>query len=202
MEVAPEVEVRPANEASWADLEAVFGTRGPASRCQCQRYKLQRRESFAQQTVEERQARLREQSDCGNPDSDDTSGLVAYLDGEPVGWCAVEPRPVYPGLHHSPVPWVDRDEDRSDDSVWVVTCVLARAGYRRRGISKALIAAAVDHAREHGARVLEAYPMTTGSAISEELHHGMIASYLEAGFVEIGRPTLRRAVVQLVFARS
>jgi len=65
-----------------------------------------------------------------------------------------------------------------------------------------LIRAAVDHAREGGASVLEAYPMTTGSAISEELHHGMMSSYLEAGFVEIGRPTLRRAVVQIVFSRS
>jgi hypothetical protein len=39
--------VVPANEASWADLQTVFGTRGPASRCQCQRFKLARRESFA-----------------------------------------------------------------------------------------------------------------------------------------------------------
>jgi hypothetical protein len=42
--------------------------------------------------VAERARRMREQTACGHPDSDTTSGLVAYLDGEPVGWCAVEPR--------------------------------------------------------------------------------------------------------------
>lgn len=191
-----ELDIRPANEASWADLQAVFGERGSASRCQCQRYKLQPRQTFAQEPVEERQHRLREQTECGDPASGSTSGLVAHLGDIAVGWCSVEPRPSFPGLRHSPVPWADRDEDRSDEFVWVVSCVLARAGYRRRGVSKALIRAAVDHARNRGARVLEAYPMTTGSAISEELHHGLLASYLEAGFVEIGRPTLRRAVVQ------
>ena len=48
--------------------------------------------------VEERAWRLRVQTGCGNPESSVTSGLVAYLDGEPVGWCAVEPRSAYPRL--------------------------------------------------------------------------------------------------------
>lgn len=189
--------VRPANESSWEDLQAVFGTRGQGARCQCQRYKLLPRESFAAQAVEERQLRLREQTDCGNPAATVTSGLVAYLEGEPVGWCAVEPRPEFPGLRHSQVPWAGRDQDRADPSVWAITCVFTRAYFRKRGVAKALIRAAVDHARAHGAAALEAYPMTTKAAIAEELHVGTIGSYLEAGFTEVGRPTTRRAVVRL-----
>lgn len=195
-----DVEVRPANEASWEDLQAVLGTRGQAARCQCQRYKLLPRENFAEQPLEERQDRFREQTDCGNPGSPDTSGLVAYLDGEPVGWCAVEPRPEFPGLRHSQVPWAGRDEDRADRAIWAITCVFARAHFRKRGVAKALIRAAIDHAREHGAVALEAYPMTTKAAIDEELHVGTIGSYLEAGFVELSRPTQRRAVVRIDLA--
>ncbi len=90
--------VVPANEAAWQDLQAVFGTRGQAARCQCQRYKLHPKESFASFSVEERAFRLRRQTDCGHPESGTTSGLVAFRDGEPVGWCAVEPRPAYSGL--------------------------------------------------------------------------------------------------------
>ncbi len=94
-----------ANEAGWEDLQTVFGVRGQGSRCQCQRYKLQPRESFGSVPVEERAHRLRQQTDCGHPESDTTSGLVAYLDDEPVGWCAVEPRTSYSGLvRHSRVP--------------------------------------------------------------------------------------------------
>jgi GNAT superfamily N-acetyltransferase len=194
--------IRPANEATWQDLATVFGTRGPASRCWCQRYKLRRLENFADQPVEERQARLRDQTACGDPRAEATSGLVAYLGGEPVGWCAVEPRPELPGLRHSPVPWQDRDEDPADPRVWAITCVFARAGFRKRGVSKALIRAAVEHARRRGADRIEAYPMTTKRVISEELHLGTLQSYLEAGFTQVSHPTLRRAVVAIELGSS
>lgn len=197
MSGATAVDILPANEAEWQDLQAVFGTRGAAARCQCQRYKLLPRESFGVQPVEERASRLREQTHCGNVTATETSGLVAYVDGEPVGWCAVAPRPEFPGLRHSPVPWAGRDEDRGDSSVWAITCVLARAHFRRQGIVKALIREAVRFAHSRGAASLEAYPMTTGAAVSEELHVGTLGSYLEAGFSEISRPTQRRAVVRI-----
>ena len=113
---------------------------------------------------------------CGDPESGTTSGLVAYLDGEPVGWCAVEPRSAYPRLlRDCRVPWVGRAEDKTDDSVWAVTCFVTRAGFRRRGVSRALARAAVDFARERGARAVEGYPMITepGQEITwGELHVG------------------------------
>ena len=196
----PEFSVVPANEASWEDLQTVFGTRGPASGCFCQRYKLRRRESFGSFPAEERADRLREQTDCGHPGSRTTSGLVAYLDGEPVGWCAVEPRTEYGGLvRNNRVPWTGRDEDKTDDSVWAVTCLLTRAGYRKRGVSRALARAAVDFARERGARALEAYPITTTNVILEELNVGIEGVFVAAGFTEVSRPTLRRVVMRIDF---
>jgi GNAT superfamily N-acetyltransferase len=196
----PPISVVPANEASWEDLQTVFGTRGPASRCQCQRYKLRRRESFASFPVEERAFRLRRQTDCGHPDSDTTSGLVAYLGGEPVGWCAVEPRTAYEGLvRNNRVPWEGRAEDKTDDSVWAVTCLFIRAGFRKRGVSRALARAAVDFARERGARALEGYPINTKNVILEELHVGTESVFADAGFTEVSRPTLRRVVMRIEF---
>jgi GNAT superfamily N-acetyltransferase len=193
------VTVVPANKASWDDIRAVFGTRGTAAQCYCQRYKLRPKESFASFPVEERADRLRQQTDCDHPGSGTASGLVAYLGGEPVGWCAVEPRDRYPGLiRNNRVPWVDRDEDKSDASVWAVTCLLTRAGYRRRGVSRALVRAAVELARAGGARAVEGYPMTT-RAIAEELHVGTYGTFTAAGFREVTRPTLRRAVMRIDF---
>ena len=193
----------PANEASFEDLQAVFGTRGQGSRCQCQRYKLQPRELFASFPVEERAHRLREQTDCGHPDSDATSGLVAYLDGEPVGWCAVEPRPEYVGLvRNHRVPWEGRSEDKSDRGVWAVTCLFTRAGYRRRGVSRALALAAVEFARRRGANAIEAYPITTTKVIEEELHVGTCTTFAGAGFAEVSKPTLRRAVMRIDFSSA
>ena len=121
--------------------------------------------------------RLRQADPCGKTDGRDDDGLVAYLDGEPVGWCAVEPRTAYPRLLlKTRVPWEGRSEDKTDDSVWAVTCFVTRTGFRRRGISRALACAAVDFARQRGARALEGYPMITQPgqkiALPVELHVG------------------------------
>ena len=194
------ITVRPANEAGWDDLRAVFGTRGPAATCWCQRYKLARGEAFKHHPAAVRADRLREQAGCGG--SGPTSGLVAYADGEPVGWCAVEPRPAYDGLvrNSSRAAWVGREEDRTDPGVWAVTCVLVRTGHRRQGVGRALAAAAVDFARERGARALEAYPMTTvETALLEELHVGTADMFAAAGLAEVHRPSLRRAVYRADF---
>jgi hypothetical protein len=130
----PGLTILPANEASWEDLQAVLGTRGDPHRCQCQRYKMQPRESWASVGTEELSFRLRKQADCGHPHSGTTSGLVAYLDGEPVGWCAVEPRVAYESLlRNGRVPWESREEDKTDAGVWAVTCLFTRAGFRPPG---------------------------------------------------------------------
>jgi GNAT superfamily N-acetyltransferase len=200
-----DVTVVPANEASWEDIQAVFGRRGAAATCQCQRYKLRPREAFAKFPVEERAHRLRMQTECGHPESETTSGLIAFLDGEPVGWCAVEPRTAYEGLvRNNRVPWEGRDEDKTDDSVWAVTCIFTRTGFRRRGISRALVRAAVDFARDRGARALEGYPMLTvpGQKITllEELNVGSRSVFAAAGFAQVSHPTKRRVVMRIDFA--
>jgi GNAT superfamily N-acetyltransferase len=197
------ISVVPANQASWNDLRAVFGTRGEGFRCQCQRYKLQPREAFAHFPVQIRAERLREQTYCGRPEEGVTSGLVAYCDGEPVGWCAVEPRAAYAGLLRVyRVPWIGRAEDKNDIGVWAVTCFFTRAGFRRRSVSRALARAAVDFARMRGARVIEGYPMITqpGQEIAwGELHVGSRSIFAAAGFEEVSRPTPRRVVMQIKF---
>ena len=201
--MTPRLTIVPANEASCDDIQAVFGTRGGAASCQCQRFKLQPKESFASTPVEERAHRLREQTGCGHPESNATSGLIAYTDGEPVGWCAVERRPAFHGLVRSGrVPWEGRDEDRDDESIWAVTCVFVRAGFRGRGVAYALARAAVETARERGARAVEAYPMLTtpGQKITlDEIHVGTTSMFAAAGLAEVNRPTLRRVVMRFDF---
>ena len=203
--VAPgSVRVVPANEAPWDDIATVFGTRGAASTCFCQRYKLHPGEAFSKFPAEERALRLREQTNAGRAGAGRTSGLLAYLDDEPVGWCAVEPRPEYFGLLRVyKVPWEGRNEDRSDARVWAVTCVLVRAGFRGRGVGYALARAAVEHARSQGARALEAYPMRTeASEITwDEIHVGAESIFAAAGMHEVSRPGKRRLVMRIDFDR-
>jgi GNAT superfamily N-acetyltransferase len=201
--MSADLTVVPANEASWEDLQAVFGTRGTAPICQCQRFKLAPRESFRSFPAEERARRLREQTNAGHPRATTTSGLVAYLDGESVGWCAVEPRIAYSGLLRVyRVPWEGRSEDKDDDSVWAVTCVFIRAGFRRRGLTYSLVRASVEFARDRGARALEGYPMVTEPGkeiIWDEILVGSRSMFAAAGFSEVSHPTPRRVVMRIDF---
>jgi GNAT superfamily N-acetyltransferase len=199
--VTATISVRPANEASWDDLQAVFGPRGGPAKCQCQAFKIRDRD-WRSVPVRERAERLREQSRCGQPRAESTNGLIAYLDGEPVGWCAVEPRTAYLRLLRTRVPWTGRDEDKTDDGVWSVTCFVTRTGFRRLGVSRALAAATPGFARKHGARAIEGYPMITqpGQEITwGELYVGSRSIFAAAGFAEVSRPTLRRVVMRIDF---
>jgi GNAT superfamily N-acetyltransferase len=196
-----ELTIVPANRASWADLQAVFGTADYSGRCYCQHFKT-RGWHWTALSDEEHRSRLRRQTNCADEGADTTSGLVAYLGPEPVGWVAVEPRTAYARLLTSRTVWTGRQEDKADDGVWAVTCFVTRKGYRKRGITYALAAATVDWARENGARALEAYPMITepGKEITwGELRVGSRQVFEEAGFAEVSRPSGRRVVMRIEF---
>ena len=121
------ITVVPANKASAEDLRTVFGERGVPYDCQCQWCKVTARQ-WRSMPQEEKEGHLQEQTRGGEPKSPTTSGLIAYVGDEPVGWCAVEPRTAYPRLQTMKVPWADREEDRDDAGVWAVTCFVVRKG--------------------------------------------------------------------------
>ena len=78
-----------------------------------------------------------------------------------------------------------------------MTCFVTRVGFRKRGVSRALARAAVDFARQRGARAIEGYPMTTKNVILEELHVGTEGVFADAGFTQVSRPSLRRVVMRV-----
>ena len=205
------MEIVPATAERWDDVQTVFGTRGGAHHCQCQRIRLGDR-AWWYMPVEERAHHLREQLDAG-PAGDGTGdmaggaaptsgALVAYVDSEPAGWVAVAPRTEYVRYRGSQVPWAGRHEDKDDDGVWAVTCFAIRAGYRKQGLMYELAAAAVEHARERGARAVEGYPIVPepGQQITwGEVNVGTAGPFAAAGLTEVSRPTKRRRVMRLDF---
>ena len=122
--------------------------------------------------------------------------MLAYRDGEPVGWCAVGPRSAYSRLATSAIASATRD----GVGVWAVTCFVVRVGHRGKGVADALLAGAVDLARRQGASVVEGYPVDTAARTkpsSAELYHGPLPVFLRGGFTEAARPKPDRAVVRL-----
>lgn len=74
-----------------------------------------------------------------------------------------------------------------------------RREFRRQGLSERLLDAAIDHARTHGARVVEGYPVDTDAtrASANSLFHGALSTFEAAGFAEVARPTPSRPIVSL-----
>lgn len=186
------VVVEPAVADRWNDVVRVFGTRGDPARCWCQWFVTG---TASADVADANREALRAQVLGGPP-----PGVLAHLDGEPVGWAAVAARPGYPRLARAQVLRGTPAGELADPGVWAVTCFVVRPGFRRRGIAAALLDGAVAHARAGGARVVEAYPVDVAAKAavsSAELYHGTLSLFLAAGFREVRRPRPTRPVVRL-----
>ena len=191
-----ELRIVPAQDAPFDDVEAVFGTRGDPAHCWCQWYKIpgSNWRGIGDEALRERLESQLAASGAG-------PGLLAYDGDTPVGWCAVEPRPALVRLPHSRiVAGGTLHPDFDDPSIWAVTCFVVPRAHRKRGVGRALAGAAVAYAREHGARVLEAYavdPSAREKTPAADLFHGTVTMFENAGFSEVARPKADRAIMQL-----
>jgi ribosomal protein S18 acetylase RimI-like enzyme len=191
-----DVQIVPATPERWADLETVFGARGDPSWCWCQ-YFLTTGRSYEESAERNHDALRREL----RSDREGAVGLLAYRDGEPVGWVQLGPRSAFPRVTGS-TPQQVLLADTDPRGAWRVTCFVVRIGHRRSGIATALLAAAVEHARAAGATTLEGNPVDldarsnprVGGAV---LYPGVLTTFLGAGFRELGRTVPTRPVVVL-----
>jgi len=143
------IEVRPATE--FDDVAAVVGPKKPTSNvCFCLSYRIGNKENQELRGAA-RAERVRELCRHEPP-----PGVLAYRDEEPVGWAAVHPRAATSFARNRLIPHVDELD------VWSLWCFRVRPGNRKQGITHALIAGAVEHARASGAPAIEGYPVDNG----------------------------------------
>ena len=126
-------------------------------------------------------------------------GLLAYCDGQPVGWCAVAPREDYPTLERSRV--LKRIDDRR---VWSVTCFFVAKPFRHRGVSVELLKAAVDHVRRHGGATVEGYPVEPRKGRMPDVFvwTGLASAFRRAGFKECARRSATRPIMRFEICRK
>jgi GNAT superfamily N-acetyltransferase len=187
-----DVSVLPATPDRWSDVVAVLQGPGDPGRCWCRYF-------FRGTVVDRAHADANREALRRQVHDDPPPGVLAYVDGDPLGWCAVAPRSGYTRLARSRLLACVPDPPHDDPTVWSVTCFVVRRPARRRGLSSALLAGAVDHARRGGAGLVEAYPVDPGirrPAGAAELYPGLLPVFLRAGFTEVARPQPARAVVR------
>jgi GNAT superfamily N-acetyltransferase len=181
------LEFQPLTADRWPDFEALFGERGAYGGCWCMWWRLTRREFEAQQGEGTRQAMK------AIVESGEVPGILAYHEGQPVGWCSVAPREQFGSVERSRV--LKRLDDKA---VWSIVCFFVAKGYRGQGVAESLIRAAVDHVKKQGGTVVEAYPTVpkTDRLPPVSSFMGIPAMFKRAGFVECARPSDSRAIMR------
>jgi ribosomal protein S18 acetylase RimI-like enzyme len=114
--------------------------------------------------------------------------MLGYLGDDVVGWLGFSPKSLVPRLQNSRT--LPRDEPESWPTTWSVMCFTVRVGFRKRGIARALLHGAVGYAFEHGARVVEGYPVDSegGRVPVNAAYVGTVDLFSSAGF-ELIEPT-------------
>lgn len=165
------ITTRPAT--SFEDVRTMVGPKRPdANVCWCLSYRLTSSKENQSLQGPQRGERVRELMAEGPP------GVLAYDGDEVVGWAAVHPRRDTSFATNRRIPHVD------DLDVWSVWCIRVRPGHRKQGISHALLAGAVEHARKQGAPAVEGYPVDNrGEKVDLTMAYvGTRALFERAGF--------------------
>lgn len=182
-----ELEIQPLTPDRLPDLAALFGQGGDPKWCWCSFFRV-RNADFAHATADTNREVLERAVDTTAADGRNP-GLVAYRDGEPIGWVSVGPRDDYERLKHSRVL-----APIDDKPVWSIVCFVVSRKARNRGVARALLDAAVDYARQHGATLLEAYPVDTDGERVPAAHafKGTVGMFERAGFEVVERRQFNR----------
>lgn len=182
-----EVEIKPVTIKEWNDFQLLFSEPGVQSGCWCMYWRIKRFE-FNRQYGEANKQAMKKIIESGR-----VPGILAYLEGRPIGWCSVAPREEFPVLDRSPT--LKRVDD---ESVWPIVCFFVSKQYRRRGLTTVLIEAAIEYAKENGARIVEAYPLIPENTRYPryERYMGVRSTFEKAGFTEVIRRSGRRPVMR------
>ena len=183
----PKFSFYPLTPDRWPDLERLFGARGACAGCWCMWWLLTRPEWNRGKGEGNRKAFRKLVRSGAEP------GVLAYADGEPVGWCAVAPRERYPKLNHSRIL-----KPVDDQPVWSVTCFFIARGFRHHGLSTALLKAAVGFARGRGAKIVEGYPHDRRKATADAfVYTGLVSAFRKVGFQEVARRSETRPIMRV-----
>lgn len=175
--------IRPLTPELWPDLEDLFGEKGACNGCWCMYCRIGA--AYRKQPAAKNKAAFREVVKSGPP-----PGLLAFDGDRAVGWCQLTPRDELPALDRS---WRLKRVDALP--VWALSCFYVRIGYRRKGVTKALIDAAVKAAKRAKAPALEAYPFD--SALSPSASStGYASTFARAGFKVVARRDPPRPIMR------
>jgi len=179
-----QISIQPVTEKFWPDLEKLFGKQGACNGCWCMYWRIGAEYHKRDRSLNK--AELHQIISSNRP-----TGLLAFVDDTPVGWCQLTPR--------EDLPWLIKNgygNFNSSFNVWCISCFYIRSRYRGKGVTLALIKASIDCAKKAGADLLEAYPGKSPHSFT-----GYASTFARAGFKLGEEAKYGRRIVFLKFKK-
>ncbi len=187
------LEIYDLDATRWGDFENLFGEKGACGGCWCMSWRLKRSDFECQKGQGNKNAMrtLIEQNR--------KTGVLAYIDGEPIGWCAVAPREEYLRLENSRV--LKRIDD---EPVWSVTCFFISKSFRRKGISVELLNGVIKYCQINNVKIIEGYPVVPyGEQVPDAFEWtGIPSAFERAGFVEVARRSKSKPIMRYYIGQA
>lgn len=180
--------LEPLTRENWGKFVALFGDRGACANCWCMYYRLKGRDFAGGKKNDGNKKAMKKLVWQGRP-----AGVIGFLSGEPVAWCAFAPREDFIKLAASRV---HRPID--DEPVWSIPCFFVARKFRNQGISVRMLEALIAYAKRNKIKVLEAYPVIPAKGRLPDAFAwiGIYKSFARAGFKIVDRTSKHRPMVR------
>jgi len=181
------IKIHPVTPERWKDFTQLFGKRGACGGCWCMHWRLTRAE-FEKRKGDKNRRAMKRLIDSGH-----IPGLLAFADNKPIGWCSVSPREVFSALARSRVL-----KPVDDQPVWSIVCFFIAKEYRHRGLSVALLKAAIEYVKKNGGKIVEGYPIDPKKKdyVDAFAFTGLLSAFKKAGFTEVARQSQTRPIMR------
>lgn len=175
-------------EKNWHKFVELFGEKGACGGCWCMYFRLQTKDYRAGTKNGENKKSIRAIVNEGKP-----AGIMAFEGTKAVGWAALAPRTDFIKFERSRV-----HKPIDDEPVWSIPCLFVDRKYRKLGVSAALLKGIIDHARENGIDILEAYPVVPGEGKLPDTfaYYGLYTSFEKVGFEVVDQTSKHRPTVR------
>ncbi|RKG98333.1 GNAT family N-acetyltransferase [Corallococcus sp. CA053C] len=190
---APDIQTTELTPKLWPALEQLFGRNGACGGCWCMFWRIPEGERYDDVRGPEAKRRFKALVESG-----EAKGVLAFVDGVPVGWATYGPRRAFPRLDRAPSFKCD-----DSDAVASVPCFFIHRDWRGQGVATVLLAAVEVALRREGHRTLEAYPVkppagggriSNGSAYTGTLPFFLKRGYALAAERPAGKQRVRKAL--------
>lgn len=175
------IETRELRPNLWPEVEKLFGSNGACGGCWCMSWRNEKGDDWNKIKGPTAKARFKKLVTSGK-----AHGVLAFVGGEPVGWCSFDKRRDYPKLDRAPSL---KCEDA--DQVWSVPCFFVHKNFRGKGVGTALLRHVLRALKKRGAEIVEGYPVKPYK-FGKQIPHafawtGTLPMFAGAGFKPVGK---------------